>query len=279
MTSLTIGISVLIDECESSFSSISKQVNSIYTFIPSVNVVYCVQSPHSVFSELQSKCHLQIPTINLNHGGLKGVAKSRNILINSCTTDYLWFWDFDCILCKEILDFPLWFQNTTADLFYIKTPNASISNLKSLLRNRFVQSLLKNLYFYPALQFSANAATYNIIIRPSYFCSNQLFFDESLGLGSYFHQSDEVLFLLRYFKNNRGFFSFSRFDTVILHQPLQNLSHIQPRISLSSWNPIKGYVVRALFGSYGLPILPFVAICLPGSTLIAKLKSFFFSVT
>ena len=157
MTSLTIGISVLIDECESSFSSISKQVNSIYTFIPSkVNVVYCVQSPHSVFSELQSKCHLQIPTINLIYGGLKGVAKSRNILINSCTTDYLWFWDFDCILCKEILDFPLWFQYTTADLFYIKTPNASISNLKSLLRNRFVQSLLKNLYFYPALQFSAN---------------------------------------------------------------------------------------------------------------------------
>ena len=41
--------------------------------------------------------------------------------------------------------------------------------------------------------------TYNIIVNPSYCRKNKILFDTNLGLGSYYKQSDEALFLINLF--------------------------------------------------------------------------------
>jgi hypothetical protein len=264
MKILTIGISYLVTDKLEALDLISNQVEIINNYVkPSPLIIYCLQSSSKyVYDQIVDDCKSKCPDIYFLYGGEIGVARSRNILIDFCTTKYLWFWDIDCILEKPINDLTSFLSLGNFYVAYIKTPKAYYKDKKSLLNNKYSEFLFDWSGLASKLRFSINAATYNILINRHYIFNNKIAFDERLGLGTYFHQSDEAMFLLTIFKFNLNLIAPYVFRSYTLNQPFGvSLSHACCGEFLHQSLESKGYVVRGIFGSYlGLLLIPFLAL-------------------
>ena len=91
--------------------------------------------------------------------------------------------------------------------------------------------------------------TYSIIVKPDYCRSKHIFFDPNLGLGSYYKQSDEALFLINLFKslkkNKLKFNYFFLADFVDAESKSHEIKN-ELYYSLQS----KGYVLRKGFNFF-----------------------------
>lgn len=261
---LTVGVSFLAQDIDRAIILIKNQLKSIETFIPfSLHVMYCIQAEsYHIFLRINSEIQSCFPRVALLYGGVKGVAKSRNILIANCITDYLWFWDIDCSLSNPVYNLAPLLQRSSTTVVYIKTPYALVVRSRSLLRAPIIDLLAKRLRIIEKVRFAFNAATYNILINVNYFRLNHIRFDERLGLGTFFHQSDEAMFILEFLIKNRGFLSSEAFKVYSLDQPFGiSMSHAVSGELLNNSIQSKGYVASCLVGPVlAMACLPFLAL-------------------
>lgn len=263
MDKLTIAVSYLVDNVDLAIAEINNQITSIYSFITwQPQILYCIQSKDiEIFNQLVISFEDSYSEVSFLYCGVQGVAKSRNMALCSSLTKYLWFWDIDCLLDKPIDNFSSFLDSENFLLAYIDTPNACVKNKRRILGSYFFNFFLGRFEIFKKFQFSVNAATYNIIVDTKYFTKNQILFDEKLGLGTYFRQSDEVLFLLTFFLFDNNLFRKHVFKSLTISNSLGLSSSHESKGSLLLRSiESKGYVVRAVAGDLlGLFLVPIIA--------------------
>ncbi len=266
---LTIAISCLVSPNNNELEII-EQVNNFKKYIPikikkEIEIIFVIQCEEiKDFELLKKKMNTKIKNFKLKfiYGGKKGVAISRNIAIQNAQSRYLLFFDLDCRFNEELSNLIHFLNSLGSEIKYIYLVNTNnyIGNNYSILpRIKNVPQKPKLFYkFVFALISIMKSPTYNIIVCPNYCKKYQIFFDKNLGLGSYYRQSDEALFLINLFtslnKNKLEIENYFSADFI----NAESKSHLKREeifFSLQS----KGYVIRKgfniLFGS--ILILPF----------------------
>ena len=287
---LSIAISVLFKKDDNNENLLLNQIKNFIKFIPPkkkncVEIIYIIQCNNlKKFQKLKSRLSTFTEKLESNirfiYGGKKGVAFSRNIAIREANTKYLLFFDLDCKFKYDIEDFLNFLEKKNEKYIYFSNINDYKSKNGSFLpRINKIPFLPKSIYKYLFCAIAiTKSPTYNIIISPSYCRENKIFFDTKLGLGSFYKQSDEALFLINLFKSliknnfktDNLYFANNLYSDSLSHQNISEL-----RYSLQS----KGYVIRKGFNIIiGLVIIfpTLIIFCLKYKNFINPFKSAYY---
>ncbi len=132
-----------------------------------------------------------LPDINKNIVRLelhsKGVAKSRNAVIENTTTEYLLFGDDDVEFKEESIKTAIEFLETNKDI--------SILLLQAIDETGALRKRYPKLAHSLKLTNSAKAATYEMIIRVPAIKKASIRFDENFGAGAKNYLGDEYIFI------------------------------------------------------------------------------------
>lgn len=116
----------------------------------------------------------------------KGLSKSRNLALDNCVTDWVWFQDDDIVLLTENVAEMLGFLNeVSADIVLAKVGSLECPDSWFKDYSRFSVSR-RFLAF--------RISSIEIVVRVSFVNENKLRFDEQLGLGTSFPSGEENLF-------------------------------------------------------------------------------------
>tara|TARA_A100001388_G_scaffold277209_1_gene267367 strand:+ start:71 stop:976 length:906 start_codon:yes stop_codon:yes gene_type:complete len=284
---LTIGVSYLLRSNSIDEFLISKQIKNFENYIlknkyKSVEIIYIIQDQEIKTFELlkenilKNEMKLKVKFI---YGGKQGVAKSRNIAINEANGRFLLFFDIDCKFNSDISEFLDLLTKIRKDKNYLYFANKnnykgkSFSFLPTIDKIPNLPKFLNHLAF--AFIAVIKSPTYNIIVSPNFCKINKIYFDTNLGLGSYYKQSDEALFLINLFssfiKKNINFNDFYMADIIDSESKSHEIKN-ELYYSLQS----KGYVIRNGFNSY-LGILAILPIAIFFSLKFYRVKSPFIS--
>lgn len=170
---LTIGYSTLADRL--------KNISA-----PEVNV------PHEVFISIQNPKGIEysLPT-NFDFRSAisieKGVAKSRNVVLNSTQTKYLLFADDEILFLSDGIKSAISYleSNPACDLVL-----AQAVDDQGVLRKSYSKTEVKLSKFN-----SAKAATYEMIVRVESVRNKGVTFDENFGAGAENYLGDEYIFI------------------------------------------------------------------------------------
>jgi hypothetical protein len=170
---LTIGYSTLADRL--------KNISA-----PEVNV------PHEVFISIQNPKGIEysLPT-NFDFRSAisieKGVAKSRNVVLNSTQTKYLLFADDEILFLSDGIKSAISYleSNPACDLVLAQ----AVDN-QGVLRKSYSKTEVKLSKFN-----SAKAATYEMIVRVESVRNKGVTFDENFGAGAENYLGDEYIFI------------------------------------------------------------------------------------
>jgi hypothetical protein len=170
---LTIGYSTLADRL--------KNISA-----PEINL------PHEVFISIQNPKGIEysLPT-NFDFKSAisneKGVAKSRNVVLNSTQTKYLLFADDEIVFLSDGIKSAISYleSNLACDLVL-----AQAVDTKGVLRKSYPKSEVKLSKFN-----SAKAATYEMIVRVESVRNKGVAFDENFGAGAVNYLGDEYIFI------------------------------------------------------------------------------------
>jgi len=170
---LTIGYSTLADRL--------KNISA-----PEVNV------PHEVFISIQNPKGIEysLPT-NFDFRSAisieKGVAKSRNVVLNSTQTKYLLFADDEILFLSDGIKSAISYleSNPACDLVLAQ----AVDN-QGVLRKSYSKTEVKLSKFN-----SAKAATYEMIVRVESVRNKRVTFDENFGAGAENYLGDEYIFI------------------------------------------------------------------------------------
>lgn len=170
---LTIGYSTLADRL--------KNISA-----PEINL------PHEVFISIQNPKGIEysLPT-NFDFKSAisneKGVAKSRNVVLNSAQTKYLLFADDEIIFLSDGIKSAIAYleSNPACDLVL-----AQAVDTKGVLRKSYPKTEVKLSKFN-----SAKAATYEMIVRVESVRNKGVAFDENFGAGAVNYLGDEYIFI------------------------------------------------------------------------------------
>jgi hypothetical protein len=170
---LTIGFSTLADRL--------KNISA-----PEVNV------PHEVFISIQNPKGIEysLPT-NFDFRSAisieKGVAKSRNVVLNSTQTKYLLFADDEILFLSDGIKSAISYleSNPACDLVLAQ----AVDN-QGVLRKSYSKTEVKLSKFN-----SAKAATYEMIVRVESVRNKRVTFDENFGAGAENYLGDEYIFI------------------------------------------------------------------------------------
>ena len=170
---LTIGYSTLADRL--------KNISA-----PEVNV------PHEVFISIQNSKGIEysLPT-NFDFRSAisieKGVAKSRNVVLNSTQTKYLLFADDEILFLSDGIKSAISYleSNPACDLVLAQ----AVDN-QGVLRKSYSKTEVKLSKFN-----SAKAATYEMIVRVESVRNKGVTFDENFGAGAENYLGDEYIFI------------------------------------------------------------------------------------
>ena len=170
---LTIGYSTLADRL--------KNISA-----PEVNV------PHEVFISIQNPTNTKysLPT-NFEFistvSNKKGVAKSRNVVLNSTQTKYLLFADDEIVFVSEGIKSAISYLEASPDCDLVL---AQAVDTKGALRKIYPKKEVKLTKFN-----SAKAATYEMIVRVESVRNKGVAFDENFGAGVENYLGDEYIFI------------------------------------------------------------------------------------
>ena len=273
MTLLTLAVSYLLpDDLVAGASTIANQIDSFHSSISqdyyhTVEICYSLQS--NSFESFQfvqgviGKHHFKIP-VSVCYAGIKGVAISRNTAVKHSSGDYVWFLDIACRLSYQIDPFIDYLSCYEQPFLYLATPNILRIDISKLLGDmpcKILRVLIFSLF--DVFKIIANSATYNILVSSRFLAENpSLRFDPKLGLGTYYHQSDEALFLIHLFiaMVKSRIFSFYSYPMVSLSA--ESKSHLASGPTLIASIESKGYVLAKSFSSiyFTLPFLPFLTL-------------------
>ena len=210
---LSIAVSFLLKPDSSNAALIIKQIKNFENYITENNnklieIIYILQHQEIKEIELlkekifQENLKLKVKFI---YGGDQGVAHSRNIAIKEANGNFLLFFDIDCKFKKDITNFLNLLDKMKDNKKYLYFANKTnykgetISFLPTIDKIPNCPKILKNFAF--AFIAVIKSPTYNIIVDPNFCRINNLYFDTNLGLGSYYKQSDEALFLINLFSS------------------------------------------------------------------------------
>jgi hypothetical protein len=170
---LTIGYSTLADRL--------KNISA-----PEVNV------PHEVFISIQNPKGIEysLPTNFEFRSAIsieKGVAKSRNVVLNSTQTKYLLFADDEILFLSDGIKSAISYleSNPACDLVLAQ----AVDN-QGVLRKSYSKTEVKLSKFN-----SAKAATYEMIVRVESVRNKGVTFDENFGAGAENYLGDEYIFI------------------------------------------------------------------------------------
>ena len=260
---VNLGYSILVtdkNEAKSVIKNILQNLeDSFINYLNIIEVTICIQSEKKLFDNLPFKDLKYLKNdfcIKYLWGGTKGVAKSRNLIIQNSNAKYIHFLDSDCRFNKvESYKYINKLKNSEAKLIFFITNKSIFIRRKSFitLTNKLFPFICKNKVFM-FLRFSASSATYNIIINKN-FCQRfiKIKFDQRLGLGGELQQSDEMLFLLTLWKYlpREGFevFNSNHFKAI-------SKSHLAKFTDINLILKSKGYVVGKFLGKIGIVFIP-----------------------
>ena len=170
---LTIGYSTLADRL--------KNISA-----PEINL------PHQIFFSIQNPTNIaySLPT-NFEFKSItsneRGVAKSRNVVLNSTDTKYLLFADDEIIFLSDGIKSAISHleANPECDLVL-----AQAVDTKGKLRKSYPEKEVKLTKFN-----SAKAATYEMIVRVESVRNKSVAFDENFGAGAENYLGDEYIFI------------------------------------------------------------------------------------
>ncbi len=285
---LTIAVSYLLSANCNDELLIYDQIKNLEKYIPEasynlINIIYVIQSSEikrfETLKENLEKNNLQL-RISFIYGGKKGVAKSRNIAIKESNSKFLLFFDSDCKFNREISDFLNYLKSTktqTKYIFFSKDTNYKSESLSFLPTINKIAILPRIIYDFAFASIAIiKSPTYNIIVNP-YFCrQNNIFFDPNLGLGSYYRQSDEALFLINLFKSlSKNKLKFSNLHLADIVDAESKSHEIKSELFYSLQS--KGYVLRKGFNIF-LGILFILPVSIIFAVKFYKFKNPFFTV-
>ena len=170
---LTIGYSTLADR----LNNISApQVNLTH------NIFISIQNPMNIAYSLPAKFEFRSATSNE-----KGVAKSRNVVLDNAQTKYLLFADDEITFLSDGIKSAIAYleSNPNCDLVL-----AQAVDTKGLLRKAYPKAETKLTRFN-----SAKAATYEMIVRVETVREKNISFDETFGAGVQNYLGDEYIFI------------------------------------------------------------------------------------
>ena len=170
---LTIGYSTLADR----LNNISApQVNLTH------NIFISIQNPMNIAYSLPAKFEFRSATSNE-----KGVAKSRNVVLDNAQTKYLLFADDEITFLSDGIKSAIAYleSNPNCDLVL-----AQAVDTKGLLRKAYPKAETKLTRFN-----SAKAATYEMIVRVETVREKNISFDENFGAGADNYLGDEYIFI------------------------------------------------------------------------------------
>ena len=170
---LTIGYSTLADRLGN--------INA-----PEVNL------PHQIYISIQNpdNISIELPTdfgFRSSISNEKGVAKSRNVVLNNTETKYLLFADDEIIFLSDGIKSAVSYleANPECDLVLARAVDA-----RGVLRKSYPEKEVKLTKYN-----SAKAATYEIIVRVESVRNKGVAFDENFGAGAENYLGDEYIFI------------------------------------------------------------------------------------
>ena len=166
------------------YSTLAERLKNIS--IPEVNL------PHEVFISIQNPMNIQysLPTnfeFRSAISNKKGVAKSRNVVLNSTQTKYLLFADDEILFLSDGIKSAISYleSNPACDLVL-----AQAVDTQGVLRKSYPKTEVKLSKFN-----SAKAATYEMIVRVESVRKKGVAFDENFGAGAQNYLGDEYIFI------------------------------------------------------------------------------------
>ena len=166
------------------YSTLAERLKNIS--IPEVNL------PHEVFISIQNPMNIQyLLPINFEFRSAisneKGVAKSRNVVLNSTQTKYLLFADDEILFLSDGIKSAISYleSNPACDLVL-----AQAVDTQGVLRKSYPKTEVKLSKFN-----SAKAATYEMIVRVESVRKKGVAFDENFGAGAQNYLGDEYIFI------------------------------------------------------------------------------------
>ena len=162
------------------YSTLGKRMAGI-KYLDSVSNLVVIQNPNS---DPLPATNARIKRVELQS---RGVAKSRNAVIENTTTDYLLFGDDDIEFQEESIN---------AALEYLQSnPDLSILLLQAVDETGTLRKPYPKQAHALKLTNSAKAATYEMIIRVSDIKKASIRFDENFGAGAENYLGDEYIFI------------------------------------------------------------------------------------
>ena len=172
------------------YSTLADRLNNISA--PEVNL------PHDIFISIQNPMNIaySLPTKFEFRSAIsneKGVAKSRNVVLNNTQTKYLLFADDEIVFLSDGIKSAIAYleSNPNCDLVL-----AQAVDTKGLLRKAYPEAETKLTRFN-----SAKAATYEMIVRVEAVREKNISFDENFGAGVQNYLGDEYIFITDLLKN------------------------------------------------------------------------------
>ena len=166
------------------YSTLADRLNNISA--PEVNL------PHDIFISIQNPMNIaySLPTKFEFRSAIsneKGVAKSRNVVLNNTQTKYLLFADDEIVFLSDGIKSAIAYleSNPNCDLVL-----AQAVDTKGLLRKAYPKAETKLTRFN-----SAKAATYEMIVRVETVREKNISFDETFGAGVQNYLGDEYIFI------------------------------------------------------------------------------------
>ena len=138
----------------------------------------------------------------------KGLSKSRNKAITTCDTDWIWFQDDDIELKNNALTDLLTFLRLFKGNLVIGRV-ASHDSASGLFKNYKKFRVPKHLL-------SLKISSIEIIAKTSFIRSNELYFDENIGLGTAMPSGEENLFLHQALTASNAYFTHYK-ETICYH--------------------------------------------------------------
>ncbi len=224
----SLSLTVAISTVKSSLPFVLKYLYEIVEFTPG-------DFEFLVVSQFESKNSVNVnhKSIKVIHTTEKGLSKSRNLAIKSCTSKWIWFQDGDVHLLLDHLPALVKFLATNNDNLVLAKV-ASSENPREFFKDY-------SRYNVPPRFLVYRVSSIEMIAKRSFLTENEIFFDENLGLGTSLPSCEENLFFYDVVIRNRG--SFGIFD----HPICSHTTNIESRdINYEKRYMARGYLLAKM---------------------------------
>ena len=247
MTIVTLAYSVLLSsdrDIRSQISSIVSNIEASFAELyDQIQFLICIQS-NSLALDQDQLDNIASTFTGLKpqilYAGKSGLAISRNVAIDHAIGRYIHFLDSDCRFGRDsVPNYLSYLANSSEDFIFIHSEGISCNTYKSISKTSLAKIVSA---WFPRIKFLREAIgkpSYSFLLNSSLISLHALRFNERLGLGAYYHQSEEIDLILSSVKGT----SVPTYANLVLPSfTAQSLSHANPS-NINRAMQSKGYVL------------------------------------